>query len=195
MKNARNLLLIILSILVIALAVGGLTWIRSFENRNVIQQSDIILNQVQNVRKLITVEGYFTEIYTHKDYYKFDISPLRKKALVRVKAKASVGVDLAELHPWTNPQTKTLHIQKFPQPEILSLDHRLDYYDITEGTFNYFSTTDYNAIHKNARQFIEDKILASEMMTQARSQSQSILETITSMVETMGWKLVIEETP
>ncbi|HLU93170.1 MAG TPA: DUF4230 domain-containing protein [Membranihabitans sp.] len=195
MKNARNLLLIILSILVLALVGGGLSWMRSFENRNVIQQSDIILNQVQNVRKLITVEGYFTEIYTHKDYYKFDISPLRKKALVRVKAKASVGVDLAELHPWTNPQTKTLHIQKFPQPEILSLDHRLDYYDITEGTFNYFGTADYNAIHKNARQFIEDKILASEMMTQARSQSQSILETITSLVENMGWKLVIEETP
>lgn len=195
MKNIRNVLLIILSILLIVVLVGGLSWMRTFENQNVIQQSDIILHQVQSVRKLITVEGYFTELYTHKDYYKFDISPLRKKALVRVKAKASVGVDLAELHPWTNPQTKTLHIQKFPQPEILSLDHSLDYYDITEGTFNYFSTEDYNAINQNAKQFIEDKILSSEMMDQARRQSQTILETITSLVENMGWELVIEPTP
>ena len=195
MKNIRNILLILLCILLVGGIIGGLSWIRSFENRNVIQQSDIILNQVQNVRKLITVEGYFTEIYTHKDYYKFDISPLRKKALVRVKAKASVGVDLANLHPWTNPQTKTLHIQRFPQPEILSLDHQLDYYDITEGTFNYFTTTDYNAIHQNARQFIEDKIMASEMMGQARNQSQLILESITTLVEGMGWNLEIEERP
>ncbi len=195
MKNIRNILLILLCILLVGGIIGGLSWIRSFENRNVIQQSDIILNQVQNVRKLITVEGYFTEIYTHKDYYKFDISPLRKKALVRVKAKASVGVDLANLHPWTNPQTKTLHIQRFPQPEILSLDHQLDYYDITEGTFNYFTTTDYNAIHQNARQFIEDKIMASEMMGQARNQSQLILESITTLVEGMGWRLEIEERP
>lgn len=195
MKNIRNVLLIILSILLIVVLVGGLSWMRTFENQNVIQQSDIILHQVQSVRKLITVEGYFTELYTHKDYYKFDISPLRKKALVRVKAKASVGVDLAELHPWTNPQTKTLHIQKFPQPEILSLDHSLDYYDITEGTFNYFSTEDYNAINQNAKQFIEDKILSSQMMDQARRQSQTILETITSLVENMGWELVIEPTP
>lgn len=195
MKNIRNILLILLCILLVGGIIGGLSWIRSYENRTVIQQSDIILNQVQNVRKLITVEGYFTEIYTHKDYYKFDISPLRKKALVRVKAKASVGVDLANLHPWTNPQTKTLHIQRFPQPEILSLDHQLDYYDITEGTFNYFTTTDYNVIHQNARQFIEDKIMASEMMGQARNQSQLILESITTLVEGMGWNLEIEERP
>src|SRR5690606_41765633 len=110
MKNIRNILLILLCILLVGGIIGGLSWIRRFENRNVIQQSDIILNQVQNVRKLITVEGYFTEIYTHKDYYKFDTSPLRKKALVRAKAKASVAVDPAGLHPWTNPQTKTLHI-------------------------------------------------------------------------------------
>lgn len=195
MKNIRNTMLILLIALIVVGILGGIAWIKSFEHRNVIQQSDIILNQVQSVRKLITVEGYFTEIYTHKDYYKFDISPLRKKALVRVKAKASVGVDLANLQPWTNPQTKTLHIQKFPQPEILSLDHRLDYYDITEGTFNYFSTTDYNAINQNARDFIEDKIYSSEMMIQARNQSQTVLETIAALVEGMGWTLEIEDRP
>src|SRR5690606_12046993 len=104
-------------------------------------------------------------------------------------------VDLAQLQPWTNAQTKTLHIQRFPQPEILSLDHRLDYYDITEGTFNYFSTSDYNAIHQNARQFIEDKIMDSEMMVQARNQSNAVLETITALVEGMGWTLEIEDRP
>lgn len=195
MRNVKNVLLIVLSILLIGVFIGGYSLMRSFENQKVFQQSDIILNQIRSVEKLITVEGYFTELYSHKDYYKFDISPLRKKALVRVKAKASVGIDLEELQPWTNPQNKTLHIQKFPVPEILSLDHNLDYYDITEGTFNYFSTTDYNAINVKAKQFIEDKILSSEMMDQARKQSQNILETITTLVESMGWTLVVEPTP
>ncbi|MBY5956839.1 DUF4230 domain-containing protein [Membranicola marinus] len=195
MKNIKNVLLILLSILLIAVVIGGFNWVRSFENQKVFQQSDIILNQIKSVQKLITVEGYFTELYTHKDYYKFDISPLRKKALVRVKAKASVGVDLSELRPYTNPQAKTLHIQKFPKPEILSLDHSLDYYDISEGTFNYFSTTDYNDINKKAKQFIEEKIMNGEMIVQARKQSQNILETITSLVESMGWELVVDPMP
>ncbi len=195
MRNIKNILLIILSILLIGTLIGGYSWLRNFENQKVFQQSDVILNQIKNVEKLITVEGYFTELYSHKDYYRFDISPLRKKALVRVKAKASVGVDLSNLHPWTNPQNKTLHIQKFPEPEILSLDHNLDYYDITEGTFNYFSTTDYNRINKDAKQFIENEILSSEMMVKARNQSQAILETITSLVHTMGWELVVDQTP
>lgn len=195
MRNIKNALLIILTILLIAVVVGGFSWLRSFENQKVYEQSDIILNQIQKVQKLITVEGYFTELYTHKDYYKFDISPLRKKALVRVKAKASIGVDLSGLHPWTNPETKTLHIGNFPQPEILSLDHTLDYYDITEGTFNYFGTADYNVINKKAKMYIEQQITSSDMMDQARKQSQAILETITSLVQGMGWELKIDPTP
>lgn len=195
MRNIKNILLIVLALLLILLTVGGITWFRGLENRKKIEESDVILHQVRNVQKLITVEGYFTELYTHKDYYGFDIPLLRKKALVRVKAKASIGFDLSELHPWTDPKTKTLHLRKFPEPELLSLDHSLDYYDITQGTFNYFSTTDYNRINQNAKIFIEQKIAESELMDQARKQSILTLETIKSLVEGMGWTLQVETTP
>lgn len=195
MRNIKNVLLIFLLLLLLLITIGGVAWIRNFENRKVTEDSDIILNQIRHVQKLITIEGYFTELYSHKDYYGFDIPLLRKKALVRVKAKASIGFDLAELHPWTDPKSKTLYIRQFPEPQVLSLDHSLDYYDITQGTFNYFTTADYNRINQNAKSFIEQKIAESELIDQAKKHSMQTLQTIESLVEGMGWTLQIEPAP
>jgi len=195
MRGIKDFLLIILLVLLMIVTIGGFFWIRGFENRKVTEDSDIILQQIRQVQKLITIEGYFTELYSHKDYYGFDIPLLRKKALVRVKAKASIGFDLSQLHPWTDPKTKTLYIQKFPEPELLSLDHTLDYYDITQGSFNYFTTADYNRINQNAKSFIEEKISESELIDQAKKHSITTLETIRHLVEGMGWTLQIETTP
>lgn len=195
MRNIKNILLIFLLVLLLLITIGGVIWIQNFENRKVTEDSDIILNQIRHVQKLITIEGYFTELYSHKDYYGFDIPLLRKKALVRVKAKASIGFDLSKLHPWTDPKSKTLYIQQFPEPEVLSLDHSLDYYDITQGTFNYFTTADYNRINQNAKSFIEQKIAESELIDQAKTHSINTLQTIENLVEGMGWTLQVEPSP
>ncbi|WP_236974730.1 DUF4230 domain-containing protein [Membranihabitans maritimus] len=195
MKKVRNSILLLIILLLIAGGLGGYFWVKNLEYKRVITQSDILLTQIENVKKLIAVEGYFTEIYTHKDYYKFDVAPLRKKALIRVKAKASVGFDLSNLQARTDGETKTLYLSSFPPPELLSLDHNLDYYDISEGTFNFFTTTDYNVINNNAKVFIEDKVESSELMTQAVKQEEQIMETIKDLVKGMGWRLEIVESP
>src|SRR5690625_2044925 len=158
MRGIKDFLLIILLVLLMIVTIGGFFWIRGFENRKVTEDSDIILQQIRQVQKLITIEGYFTELYSHKDYYGFDIPLLRKKALVRVKAKASIGFDLSQLHPWTDPKTKTLYIQKFPEPQLLSLDHTHGYYDSTQCSFNYFPTADYNRINQNAKRSEERRV-------------------------------------
>jgi hypothetical protein len=38
--------------------------------------------------------------------------------------------------------------------ELISLDHTLDYYDISEGTFNSFSAEDYNKINNDVKEHI-----------------------------------------
>lgn len=195
MRDLKNILIIVLALLLLLVVGGGITWMRNFEYRKSVEESEVILNQVRNVQKLIAVEGYFSEIYSHKDYYGFDIPLLRKKALVRVKAKASVGFDLSQLNPRTDPAAKILHISKFPEPELLSLDHNLDYYDITQGTFNYFTTKDYNIINRRAKSFIETQVARSELMDQAKKQSMRTLETIREIVEGMGWTLEVDKGP
>ena len=61
------------------------------------ERSTVLLERIKTVAKLVTVEGYFSEVYDYKSYWGYDFSPFRKKALVRVKARVSVGYDLDQM--------------------------------------------------------------------------------------------------
>ena len=159
----------------------------------VTQDTDVVLEKVKTVAKLISVEGYFSEVYDYKDYWGYDFSLFRKKALVRVKAKVSVGYDLGELKIEAKPEEKVILVSNLPEPEILSIDHELDYYDISEGTFNYFSEKDYNYINASAKKYIEAKAQESELMQTARQEGNQALELMKFIAESAGWQFVVRE--
>jgi hypothetical protein len=152
------------------------------------ESSDVILERVKKVAKLITVEGYFSEVYDYKDYWGYDFSIFRKKALVRVRAKVSVGYDLEQLKIEALPESKTILITHMPEPQILSIDHDLDYYDISEGTFNSFTEADYNKINTNAKKYIETKANESNLLETARKEGNQALELMKFITESAGWK-------
>jgi hypothetical protein len=63
------------------LAMAAAIWyvtsqIRLFEQHKK-ETAEVILNQMQTVTKLVTAEGYFSEVYDYKDYYQWDIGLLR----------------------------------------------------------------------------------------------------------------------
>lgn len=151
-------------------------------------EASVLLEKMRTVAKLVTVEGYFTELYNHKDYWRYDWWIFRKKALLRVKARVSVGYDLEGLDIKADTATKTITIRNIPQePEIISIDHSIDYYDISEGTFNSFTPEDYNKLNKKARELIEQKALESDLFKQAREQGIEILNLIAFIGESAGW--------
>ena len=152
----------------------------------------VLLERIKQVAKLVTVEGFFSEIYDYQDYYGYDLSFFRKKALIRVKAKVSVGYDLEKMHITASPETKTIRLSGIPPAEILSIEHDLDYYDVQEGLFNEFSPEDYNKLNANAKEFIRKKALESDLYKTAATQRNSLLETMKFMVESTGWTLEIE---
>lgn len=157
------------------------------------EQSQVLLEKIKTVAKLVTVEGYFSEVYDYKDYWGYNLSPFRKKALVRVKAKVSVGYDLTKMTMKADSKTKTIQISNLPDPTIISIDHDLDYYDITEGTFNSFSAADYNKVNEQAKKYIREQAGESELFIAAEKQGNQILEIVKFMVEGAGWNL--EYTP
>lgn len=157
----------------------------------VAEDSDVVLEKVKTVAKLISVEGYFSEVYDYKDYWGYDFSLFRKKALVRVKAKVSVGYDLSQLKIDAKPDEKVIVVSNLPEPEILSIDHDLDYYDISEGTFNYFSEQDYNYINASAKKYIEAKAQESELMETAKKEGNQALELMRFIAESAGWEFVV----
>ena len=178
-------------IILFAFAAGiGLTyWYFQRMQVKTEEQATILLEKIKTVSKLITVEGYMTEIYDYKEYYGYDWSPFRKKALLRVKAKVSAGVDLGNMNIKVLPEQKTIQISGIPPAEILSIDHEVDYYDLQEGTFNNFTADDYTRLNTNAKDFIRAKAEESELMTTANEQAQKMIEMLQMLIEGEGWKM------
>ncbi len=161
--------------------------------KKVAEQSQVLLEKIKSVCKLVTIEGHFSEVYNYEDYWGYDFSPFRKKALIRVKAKVSVGYDLEKMSIEALPEKKRIVLSELPDPTILSIDHELDYYDITEGTFNAFTAADYTKLNTNARQFILEKAQESDLLESAKKQGNQTLDMIQFMVENAGWTLSIKK--
>ncbi len=155
------------------------------------EQSTVLLERIRSVAKLVVLEGYFSEIYDYKDYYGWDLSWFRKKALIRVKGKVLIGFDLDKMEIRTDAATRTVFMNAFPDPEILSLEHDIDYYDVQEGFFNSFTPQDYTRLNQNAKEFLRKQALNSDLFKHAIERRGEVEQTIRFLVESMGWKLVI----
>ena len=160
---AKNIAAIVALLLVFGLGIFATKKYYQLGETVTKQNSQVLLERMKSVAKVIAVEGYFSEIYTHEDYYNFDLSPFRKKALLRVKAKVSVGYDLEGMKMEANDATKIISISNIPDPEILSIDHEIDYYDIQEGTFNSFTEQELTDLNRRAKKFIEEKAQSDEL--------------------------------
>ena len=175
-------------------ALGGWLSYQYFSSRSrPVEDSSVLLEKIQAVTKLITVEGQFSEVYNYSEYQGYFSMFWDKKVLVRVRATVSAGYDLNHLNLEADPQTKVVRMSALPEPQILSIDHSLDYYDISEGLFASFTPEDYNRINQRAKDLIRDQALKSSLMPAARDQAAKMLDLIRFMVESAGWRLDIRE--
>lgn len=184
-------------LLVLLLIAGGLIlglyWGSQVGTPKAEENTSVVVEKIEKVAKLITVETHLSEIYSYKDYYNYDWSWLRKKALLRVNAKVSAGYDLKKLNIKVDSKTKTIHIGPMPQVEILAVDHSLDYFNIEEGVFNSFTPQDYNKINANAKDYIKKIAGQNEVLQQAAAQENTMIEMMATMARGMGYTLVVEK--
>lgn len=159
------------------------------------QEATVLLEKIEAVKKLITVEGQFSEVYSYSDYQGYFTWFFDKKALLRVRATVSAGYDLNQMQFRADAVTHTLFLDAMPEPRILSIDHSLDYYDLSTGLFTNFLPEDYNRMNAQAKEFIREKAQHSNLLTAAREQGVKTLEIIRFMAESAGWKLVIGKVP
>ena len=179
-----------------AFLIGGWLTYRFFVPQSkTTEDATVLLEKIQAVTKLITVEGQFSEIYNYNESDGYLLNLWDKKVLVRVRATVSAGYDLERLHLEADPVTKTVRMSALPEPQILSIDHSLDYYDISEGYFTSFTPDDYNRINQRAKDLIREKAQESTLLPAAQEQADKMLELIRFMVESAGWKLVIAGDP
>ncbi|WP_033959964.1 DUF4230 domain-containing protein [Psychroserpens jangbogonensis] len=181
--------IIIISILV-TLAI--VTIVKQFSiKKRTNSQSVILLDKIKKVCKFITVEGDFAEIYHYEDVKErfLKLVTSRKKALVIINAKAHVGFDLSKIQLESDTKTKTVKLFHFPQPEVLSIETDLNYYDKTDGMFNKFEASDLTELHNEAKLHIMNKVPESGLYEIAKKEALDSVLLIETIVHTIGWKL------
>ncbi|MDP5081946.1 MAG: DUF4230 domain-containing protein [Winogradskyella sp.] len=180
---------IIISILV---TLGLVTIYKQWKTKKLTtEQSILLLDKIKRVCKFITVEGDFAEIYHYEDVKEkfLKLISSRKKALVVIKAKAHVGFDLSKVKMTSNLKSKTVILTHFPQPEVLSIESDINYYDKTDGMFNRFEASDLTELHVKAKAHIMDKIPESGLYNIAKEEALEAINLIENLVQTIGWKL------
>ncbi|SMC34929.1 DUF4230 domain-containing protein [Cellulophaga tyrosinoxydans] len=154
-------------------------------------QSHVLLEKIKSVCKLIAVEGDFAEIYRYENTKERFLSLVtsKKKALIVINAKAQIGYDLKKLILNADTENKRIILSSFPEPEILSIEPELDFYDIKNGMFNAFTPDDLTVLNQEAKQHIRDKIPESGLMETAKNEALEAILLIETIVETIGWRL------
>ena len=193
MKNLQNYLLIILSIVLVAIGAYFMGQKSQLFQRKEKETADVMLEKISKVFKMVAAEGEVSEIYDYKAYQYWDIALLRKKALVRVKANVSIGYDLENVEFVIDDSNRTITFNNFPEPEILYVEHDLDYYDIQESVFNEFSADELSKINERAKEYAVNLIEKGPLFDKAKEQKQEIFNLLKDMWEQSGWTLIIEE--
>lgn len=153
-------------------------------------QSTVLLEKMKSVCKLISVEGDFAEIYKYENVKDFmSLVSSKKKALIVIKAKAQIGYDLSKILMHADNEKKRIILDNFPQPEILSIEPELEFYDIKSGFFNFFVPEDLTRLNLEAKKHILEKIPESGLMDTARKEALQTVLIMENIVETIGWKL------
>jgi len=154
-------------------------------------QSTVLLEKIKSVCKLISVEGDFAEIYKYENTKERFMSLVssKKKALIVINAKAQIGYDLQKIFMHADNDKKKIVLSKFPEPEVISIEPVLEFYDIQNGLFNSFTPNDLTALNKEAKKHIMEKIPESGLMDTAKREALEAVLLIENIVETIGWKL------
>lgn len=163
--------------------------------KHVEHDSDVLLEKINKVYKMVVVEGEFADIISHKEYVGFDLPGLRKRALIKIKAKVSVGYDLKNLKITLDKTNKIMQIENLPEPQILSIDTDLNYYDLENGMFNSFTPSELSKLQAAAKDTIRQTALRSKMMQSAREQATEMFGLITSLAIENGWTVAYPNSP
>ena len=162
-------------------------------------EATVLLEQIREVCKLVSVEGEFSELYTEKNlrevtlylpiptYWEF-----AREATIEVKGRVLVGYNMEQLSIKVDSVNRLVTMNNLPQPEILAIDHELSYRNLEESFFNSFTPEDYTQLNRNAKAVLREKAHESRLLEKARAEGNTMLESLRFMVENMGWRLEYE---
>ncbi|MEL6865067.1 MAG: DUF4230 domain-containing protein [Bacteroidota bacterium] len=197
---------IVLLLTIILVFLAGI-WIASYYHyKNTLPpavKSSLLLEQINKVCKLVTVEGQFIEYY---DYNEPDpplfLGPIpnyrallpKKAARLRIRAKVLVGYDMKDIKIESFPDEKRIVLYNLPNPDIIAIEHEIDRFDNEASIFRPLESEDYVKIDQGAQDKIRELAMTSSLVDSARQQGNDMLELIRFIVENAGWTIELKNT-
>lgn len=193
-SNVKNILIAVLILIIALLGIKlFISDIFSKKDHSSVD-STVVVQRIQKVMKLVTVEGNYSELMNYKDFDYIDFPGFRKDAIVKVDAKVSVGYNLEKLKITTNEKEKTIVIQQMPKPEIISVDTDIKFENLSSGLFTNFSEQELSKLNALAKEKIKQKALSAELVKQAEEQKNDVFDLLFYMAKGNGYKIVVEGT-
>jgi hypothetical protein len=158
-------------------------------------QSTVLLEKIKIVSKLVTVEGYFSEVWQTTKTKNFGFFDSKSKAIIKVQGKVSVGYNLENMKIETFPDEKIVRITNVPTPEIISVDHELDYFSLDNGYFVSFSTKEMSAFDDVAKDTLIAAAKRTRLFETANEKGNDVLKLIELIVKDAGWEVQYENGP
>lgn len=189
----KRTLLFVLICLLIGSAATFFIMKKMGASNEIVPDSDLIQQQMKNVSKLVVNEAKIAQIYNYKDEKSFmNLVSFDKKALVVVNADVQIMYDLSKLEYTIDEANKTVRITYIPKEEIkISPDIKI--YDIEESRFNTFKGNDYNVIQESVKKQFKEKILKSNIQSNAKNRLVSELGKFLVVTKALGWTLQYQQ--
>lgn len=160
------------------------------------EQSTVLLEKIKTVSKLVTIEGYFSEVWRIKKSYDYYPDFLYgKSAILKVTGKVSVGYDLEQMKLESFPEEKIIVISNMPSPQIISVDHDLEYFSLNEGTFTSFSSKELSEFNRTAKDTLVAAAQRSRLFDAAKEKGNDMVKLIELIAKDAGWKVEYELGP
>lgn len=169
----------------------------SWGGKKVIENdSVVVLERIKKVAKLVTVEGYYSESYSKKEWenslfgYHWKLDAFKKEAKLKVTAKVLVGFDMEKMIFETNVEEKKFYISELPKPEIMAIEPKIEYEKMYEGVFNNFSNKERTELNQSAIKYIKDVASKDERLKEnAIMQGYEFLKIIEILARDAGWEV------
>ncbi len=150
-----------------------------------------VVEKIQSIAEINTVEMYFNEIIDYKNakmFNQYEIPFTEKSFIFTVKAKVKAGVDLSALRKEeVKIQGKSITIT-LPKPQITSKEI-LSYkaYDEKDGFFNEVTNEDTLKALDEFTKSLDQQAKENGIVEQAIMRTQNTLE---SLLKSMGFEMV-----
>lgn len=191
-SNIKNIVIAVLLLIVAILSFKLITNLLFTKKDTAQVNSTIVVERIQKVMKLVTVEGNFSELMNYKDFDYIDFPGFRKDAILQVDAKVSVGYNLENMKITTDEKTKTITIQQMPKPEILSIDSDIKFKNISTGLFTSFNEAELTKLNTLGKEKIREKALNADLIKNAEEQRADMFDLLFYMAKQGGYKIIIE---